>query len=147
MKLGLLFIFLTMQWVCVQSVKAETDITFIVNAQNPTSEISLSELKNYYYKRKRTWPDGTNVRFIDRAAGHPSRKVFINLYLEKSVEDLELYWIGQKLYSGDSAPLKEASDNMTIQFVAAFKGAIGYVPSSINIVNERIKVLRIKDKE
>lgn len=147
MKLGFLFIFIALQFLWVQSARSDSDIAFIVNAQNPVTEISLSELKNFYYKRKRTWSDGTSVRFIDRAGDLPCRKIFINSYLEKSIEDLELYWIGQKLYSGDSAPLKEASDHMTIQFVGLFKGAIGYVPASINITSDRVKVIRIRDKE
>src|ERR1700740_3122882 len=112
----------------IQTANAE-DIVFVVNTQNPVSHLSISDIRNYYFKRKRQWPNDVSVRFIDRGAGSAIRDVFLKSYLKKTGSDVELFWIGQKLYTGDSAPLKESSDDMTLQFVAAFKGAIGYVPA------------------
>ena len=45
----------------------------------------------------------------------------------KSSREVELYWIGQKLYSGESAPVRVASDSLVVRFVSRFKGAIGFV--------------------
>lgn len=119
------------------------DIVFIVNADNPTESISSAELKDYYFKKKRNWPDGASVRFIDRTPDAKVRQVFLSTVLNKKAEDLELYWIQQKL-NGDSAPLKERSESMTIQFVSSFKGAIGYVSASTALFNKNIKVIKLK---
>lgn len=120
------------------------EIVFIVHAQNPAETISAVEIRDYYFKRKRQWPDGTSVRFIDRSPDSEVRKIFLSAFLKKTSEDLELYWIGQKLYSGDSAPLKERTDAMTIQFVSAFKGAIGYISKSAPLSDKTVKTLQIK---
>jgi ABC-type phosphate transport system substrate-binding protein len=120
------------------------DLVVIINGENPVSRISENELRDYYFKRKRQWPDGTPVRFLDRTQENGVRKIFLKKYIKKTSEDLDLYWIGQKLYSGDSAPLKESSDAMTMQFVASFKGAIGYVSGSASLVGKNVKAVKVE---
>jgi ABC-type phosphate transport system substrate-binding protein len=106
---------------------ADETLTFIVNESNPLTEISKTELSDLFLKRSRHWANGTVVRFIDQRDRAPERAVFITDYLKKSNHELELYWIGQKLYTGDSAPLQVSSDNAVISLVQSFPGAIGYV--------------------
>ncbi|MGZ5280283.1 MAG: hypothetical protein ACXWC9_10090, partial [Pseudobdellovibrionaceae bacterium] len=71
----ILFLFLT---ACCLNTAQAVDIVFIVNDQTPVSSLSTVDIKDYYYKRKKTWPDGTAVRFIDRAPGSDVRNVFIS---------------------------------------------------------------------
>jgi ABC-type phosphate transport system substrate-binding protein len=120
------------------------EVAFIVNAENPITALSKDQIKDYYYKRKRTWPDGTAVRFIEAGSRSPVRKQFVTKYLGSTVNDADLHWIGQKLYSGDSAPLQQNSESMIIQFVANLKGAIGYVSSTTPITNKKVKVLQVE---
>ncbi|OFZ29509.1 MAG: hypothetical protein A2622_07210 [Bdellovibrionales bacterium RIFCSPHIGHO2_01_FULL_40_29] len=128
---------------CLSLARAD-DITFIVNENNPATSISRAELVDYFFKKKRKWPDGTSVRFLDRKNDSLVRKVFLSEYLNKSSEDVELFWIGQKLYSGDSAPLKESSDSMALQFVKSFKGAISFVPEQAAFDAEGIKIIQVR---
>lgn len=133
--------------VLTQIARAE-DIIFIVNAENPVSHISVSELRNFYFKKMRQWPtNDLSVRFIDRGAGSSVRDIFLKNYLKKTGSDVELYWIGQKLYTGDSAPIKEASDDLTIRFVSSFKGAIGYVPASAVLTDKNVKAVKVDSQE
>jgi ABC-type phosphate transport system substrate-binding protein len=120
-------------------------LVFIVNSQAQVSKLSVNEIKDYYYKRKRQWPDGTAVRFIDRAAGSELRKKFLSSILDVSAEDLDLFWIGQKLYTGDSAPLQQSSEALTLQLVANLKGAISYVSDSTPIPAKGVKILKVED--
>lgn len=122
------------------------DIVFIVNAKNTVNEISASTLRDFYFKRKRQWPDGESVRFLDRSTGSSVRNVFLKDVLKKTNSDVDLFWIGQKLYRGDSAPLRESSDSTTEQFVASFAGAIGYVSTSTILNSKNVKVVKIKDE-
>jgi ABC-type phosphate transport system substrate-binding protein len=117
------------------------DIAFIVNVENPVNEINVSEIRDFYFKRKKQWPNGESVRFIDRNTEGKLRNYFLKYVLRKSKSDVELYWIGQKLYTGDSAPLRETSESNTIQFVATFKGAIGYV-SATAVLPDKVKVIK-----
>lgn len=119
------------------------DIVFIVNGNNPTTEVSANDIRDYYFKRKRQWPTGESVRFIDRSLTSNIHDLFVRRILRKSNSDVELFWIGQKLYTGDSAPLRETSDSSTIQFVSTFKGAIGYVSSATSIAEQNVKAVRV----
>lgn len=125
------------------SYAAQEDIVFIVNAENPVASITTSELRDYFFKRKRSWPDGTSVRFIDRSLDSSVRQTFLKTYLNKKSEEIDMFWIGQKLYSGDSAPLQEPSDSLAIRFVESFKGAIGYVASGTDLEEHKVKVIKV----
>jgi ABC-type phosphate transport system substrate-binding protein len=124
------------------SARAE-DLVVIVNAENPVTEASPAEIRDYFLKRKRTWPDKSDVRFIDRTPADSLRKLFLTNIINKTSRDLELFWIGQKLYSGDSAPLQEADEKMVIDFVGTFKGAIGYISSTTALTSKKVKALRV----
>ena len=41
---------------------AAEPLVFIVNAQNPVTQLSADEVRNFYFKKKRRWPDDTSVR-------------------------------------------------------------------------------------
>lgn len=106
------------------------EITIIVNEKNPQAEISRSTLARYYFKEIRQWPDGMPVRFFDQRDDAETRKIFLESILRKSSREVELFWIGQKLYTGNRAPLQIGSDNMIASMVARFPGAVGYVSPS-----------------
>lgn len=131
-------IMLALQLALAQS----SDLVFIVNIENHTEKITASELRDFYFKRKRRWGNGESVRFMDRTAG-PLRDIFLKKYIGKSNSDVELFWIGQKLYSGDSAPLKESSDVTTMNFVGSLKGGIGYV-SEATVLRKNVKVIKVE---
>lgn len=105
-------------------------LTFIVNIQNPYKSISVRNLVEYYKKKIREWPNGVQVRFIDRNVGSSERLEFIHNYLKLSESDVDLFWIGQKLRTGDSMPIQVSSDRMVIEMVKSFLGAIGYIRTS-----------------
>lgn len=121
---------------------ALADVVFIVNSENPATKLSAADLRDYYFKRKRRWANGESVRFMDRTIG-PLRDDFLKNYIEKTNSDVELFWIGQKLYSGDSAPLKESSDIATMNFVGSLKGAIGYVSDTL-VLKKTVKAIKIE---
>ncbi len=123
-----IFIFLLF---CLQlSYALADDLEIIVNEKNPVTEISPEQISDYFFKRNRSWPNGMPVRFFDHRDESDERKVFLSTVLRKTSREIELFWIGQKLYTGNSAPLQITSDTMTASLVARFPGAIGYVSST-----------------
>jgi ABC-type phosphate transport system substrate-binding protein len=139
-----LLIFLALVGLTVSSnSRAEPRLVMIVNQDNPATQISLRDLADFYEKKKRYWPDDTPVRFVDRNPGSPERKTFLRTILKQSESSIDLYWYGQKLHSGDSTPLQVSSDEMVIEFVKSFKGAIGYVSLSTRIAGEPVKVIKV----
>jgi ABC-type phosphate transport system substrate-binding protein len=127
------------------SAGAQPPLVLIVNAQSSVNTLTKAEIRDYYFKKRTQWPDGTPVRFVDRASGSELRNHFLSTIIGKSAEDVDLYWIGQKLYSGDSAPLQQSSEALTIQFVSNLKGAIGYISGTTDLTNKNIKTIRVEN--
>src|ERR1700722_17989953 len=93
-------------------VLAESGLVFIVNRDNPVGSITREDLIDYYEKRKRLWPDGSPVRFIDRETGSSERARFLKECLMKTESDVDLFWFGQKLHSGDAMPIQIRSESL-----------------------------------
>ncbi|MCM2278633.1 MAG: substrate-binding domain-containing protein [Oligoflexia bacterium] len=125
------------------SSPAGAGITFVVNRDNPARSLSAKELAELYRKKRRFWPDGTPVRFIDRNPGTPEREIFSRRILRQTEAEVDLFWVGQKLYTGDSAPLQVASDAAVLRMVRIFKGAIGYVSSGSALDSGSVKVIDV----
>lgn len=123
------------------------DFVVIVNAGTAVSSINATELADFYLKKKKQWADGTAVRFVDRTLGSPERTAFLSKVVKKTPSEVELFWVGQKLYTGNSAPLKVTSDSMVVQFVSAFKGAVGFVSAAGAEGAKGVKTLKVTGLE
>ena len=112
------------------SINAEEGIVFIVNANNPVTELSRESIALYFLKKDRFWASGQQIRFFDRLDDSAERNYFLRNYLKMSNREVESFWIGQKLYSGDSAPSQVNDDFTMSQLVSKFPESIGYVSSN-----------------
>jgi len=119
-------LFLSLLFMSITTVSA-SEVHIIVNDQNPASEITVQQLQNFFLKKNREWSNGQAVRFFDRRDDSPERSIFLKEVVHKSSREVELYWIGQKLYSGNTAPIQVSTDSMMASMVSRFPGAIGYV--------------------
>ena len=122
---------------------ASSDIVIIVNEKNNISSIKISELEDFFMKKTRHWPNGNNVRFFDHRDENENRKIFLEKFVQKTSRELELYWIGEKIYTGNVAPIKITSDSMMSSMVSRFPGGIGYVSSKFKIP-KAVKIIEIK---
>ncbi len=122
---------------------AASDIVVIVNEKNPVSSIKSSELVDFFMKRTRNWPNGDTVRFFDYRDENVNRKVFLKKFVQKTSREVELYWIGEKIYTGNIAPIQITSDSMMTSMVSRFPGGIGYVSSKYK-VPKNVKIIEIK---
>lgn len=130
----------------VSPARAE-EIIFIVNNENKLSEISQDEVVDFFFKRKRHWPDGERVRFIDQKDGSAEKQAFLKTILGKTARDLDLFWIGEKNFNGQGAPIQAPSEDMVISTVASLPGAIGYISASHQQELVRVKRILIKGQE
>jgi ABC-type phosphate transport system substrate-binding protein len=104
-------------------------LIFIVNPSVTQKEISAQEISDFYFKKNRYWPDGTKVRFFDQASTSSLKPWFLQKVLKKTSRELDLFWIGEKNYNGQGAPIIAPSDEMVVSSVASLPGSIGYVSS------------------
>lgn len=119
-------------------------IIFIVNSSNTVSRISHDQLQDFYFKRNRTWPNGLPIRFFDRTDGTEVRKLFLDNILKKTSRQVDQFWIGQKLYTGDSAPTKISTNSLMINLVSRFPGGIGYL-SEETVLPDGVKVIEVTE--
>lgn len=106
------------------------EIEIIVHQKNPLNSLAVSELESYFMKKERKWPNGDAIRFFDQREDNESRKIFLSKFIKKTSREIELYWIGEKIYTGNIAPIQITSDSMMISMVSRFPGGIGYVNST-----------------
>lgn len=123
--------------------RCDSPIAFIVNNSNPATSIGLLDLIDYYEKKRREWPDGERVTFIDRNVGSEERQAFLQEVLKQSESDVDIFWLSQKLHSGNSIPIQVSSDDLVIEMVKSFPGAIGYVSSSKKLATRKVKQIHI----
>ncbi len=126
-----------------------SDVTIIVNAKNPVSSITADQLNSYFIKKERNWKNGDAVRFFDHRDENNNRKLFLKKFMSKTSREIELYWIGEKIYTGNIAPIQVTSDSMMASMVARFVGGIGYVSSQYRIPKtvKRITITANEKKE
>lgn len=124
------------------SVRAASDIVVIVNEKNELTSIKVSELDNFFMKKTRVWPNMDVVRFFDHRDENSNRKLFLKKYVEKTSREIELYWIGEKIYTGNIAPIQITSDSMMVAMVSRFPGGIGYVSKSFKLP-KTVKAIKI----
>jgi ABC-type phosphate transport system substrate-binding protein len=121
---------------------AKADITIIVNQANSIDSINLPQLEKFFMKKERKWENGDLVRFFDYRDENNNRKTFLKKYIKKTSREIELYWIGEKIYTGNIAPIQITSDSMMISIVSRFPGGIGYVNSKFPLP-KTVKAIKV----
>jgi ABC-type phosphate transport system substrate-binding protein len=124
----------------IQNVGA-TDIVVIVNEKNPISFISTDQLNSFFTKKERSWKNGQAVRFFDHRDENMNRNIFLAKFIKKTSREIELYWIGEKIYTGNIAPIRVTSDSMMVSMVSRFNGGIGYVSNTFKLPKTVKKIL------
>ena len=90
----------------------------IVNAANPASQISRTELARIFMKKRTTWESGTAVVVVDQTERSAARAQFSNQVLGKDVAAMKSYW-QQSLFSGRGVPpVEKGNDTQVAAFVA-----------------------------
>ena len=114
-------------------ITSAADVTVIVNAKNSVTTLSINELNSLFIKKNRSWSNDTPVRFFDHRDENINRKIFLEKYIGKTTREIELFWIGEKIYTGNIAPIQVTSDSMMSTMVSRFNGGIGYVSNKYKI--------------
>ncbi len=113
------------------------DFAVIVNKAN-TARADKEAIAKIYTGQTKSWSDGTPVAAVDLPEDNPARVSFSTELLQKSVDNVKSLW-AQLVFSGQALPPKRVgSDDEVKKFVAANKGAVGYVRASS--VDDSVKV-------
>ncbi len=103
------------------------DIAVVVSSGNPTTNVSLGDLRKMFSGAKRTWPGGQPIKLVTRGPGSPER-IFLLKLLAMSESEYRQYWTAQ-VFRGeaDAEPLTVPSVGMQKEAMKVFPGAISLV--------------------
>ncbi|HUO26389.1 MAG TPA: hypothetical protein VMU61_12040 [Candidatus Aquilonibacter sp.] len=100
------------------------DIAVVVNTNNPTSNISLGELRKVFAGEKQSWPGGSPIKLIVRATDCRERVALLHL-LNMSESQYKRYWTGQVLRGeASSEPVAVFSNGFQREAIRALPGGI-----------------------
>jgi ABC-type phosphate transport system substrate-binding protein len=120
------------------------EIVVIVNKDTGVRALSKSQLDGLFKRRVTTFPGGEAASPVDLPTDNPARRQFSKAALGIDPEDVQRYWIDQKIRSGMSPPMKLPSPAAVATFVGGNKAAIGYLPASAAQGNVKV-VARIRE--
>lgn len=117
-----------------------SDIKVVANRSVQADSISVAELRGVFLENNRSLRDGSHVEPV-LAKGGEAHEIFLKEYLGKSEDKLRTYYRTLVFTGTGAMPKFLGSDAEIIQYVAATRGAIGYV--SRDFPPEGVKTLII----
>ena len=82
------------------------DLVVFVNVRSSVSDLSVSELKQIFLKKKTRWPNGEKIDCLNQPEGSLVRQVFRTKILGMTDADESTYWQNQKIRSQMSPPIQ-----------------------------------------
>jgi TonB family protein len=116
------------------------DVKVIANSSVKADTISAAELKRVFLEEKNSLADGTHVEPVLEKGG-PAHAAFLEEYLGRSEDDLQMYFRTLVFTGRGSMPKAFGSDAEVVAYVARTRGAIGYVSSAASTAG--VKTLAI----
>lgn len=123
-------------------VISSDDIVMIVNKKNVTSKIPQNKLKRIYLKEVKIWDTGDEISPLDIDEKSPLRKTFYANIFEKSVDEMNVYWIKQRITNNVAPPIVMKSSKEIKEYVSQVKGSVGYIEKSA--LDDSVQELKIE---
>lgn len=105
---------------------AEVPFKVIVNPTVVGQTLPRQVLAEIYLGTVERWGDGSPITAVDLSSTSTVRQAFSQQALGMPIEAVRYRWM-QKMATGKRPPLSKGSDDEVIAFVAAERGAVGYV--------------------
>lgn len=139
--LGIVIVVISL-WAQPVRPEAGKKFVIIVHKSNKLESLGSSKLELIYLRKVSRWPWGAEILPIDLPDRSPLRRAFAETVLERSLDDLSLYWIDQKVTRNVNPPIEVSSVAAIKALVASRAGAIAYIPPGN--VDGTVKVLEEK---
>lgn len=116
----------------------------VVNKNNPTSQLTVSELKRIYNGNIKLWNNGHNVIPVVLSDSDPLSINFVKRVFGVDIEFWRGLWIQKSLSGNATPPHQEKNCSSVIKFVASEPGAIGFIKKES--LTSDVKVISIDGK-
>ncbi len=116
---------------------AYAEVNVISKPESAATSLSLKDVRDLYYGRRRSLPDGSAAHIVDLPVGHPARIEFYKKIMRKSERQMRAYW-AKRVFTGKGMPPKTLpNEEEVIRWVNDSKnvriGYIGEVPETAHI--------------
>jgi ABC-type phosphate transport system substrate-binding protein len=117
-------------------------LAIVVNRKNPTTNLSLTQLRRVFLGEKHLWPNGRRVVLTSMRRGSPERQTILRVIYKMDDATLDKYFLYQ-VFKGETAtsPTTLQTPADVKKFVVNTPGAMGYLRESD--VDESVKVVRV----
>lgn len=118
-------------------------LAVIVHRSNPTENLSLAELREFFLSERTSWPTKQKVRAVMIAAGRPERAALLQVALDmRREQDYQAHFLRAKFTEQAlEQPREMAATADVLRFVSNVTGALAYLPASE--VDPSVKVVRV----
>jgi len=109
------------------ALNARAEIVVVVNADNPTDNLSKRQIIDLYMGRNLYFPSGELALRLDLAPDSNERAMFYQSTVKKSVAQVNAYW-AKLLFSGrTSPPMIMQNSQQLLDTIKNNKNALGYI--------------------
>lgn len=113
-----------------RSAEAGDELVILVNARNPTSQMSVAEAQNYFLGRTAFWHGVVPVKLIVRPASIPAGQQFYEKIAQMSAQAFAQHWSKQQLSGKGVAPATVSGASEVAAEVAKTPGSLSFVLAS-----------------
>ena len=116
----------------------------VVHPKVEGTRISRAVLAGIFQGEVIRWGNDARIRPVDQSSQSPVRREFIQDVLGQSLGELQNHWAQRMATHRQMPPPTRGSDDEILEFVAAQKGAIGYVSDTAELP-PGVKVIKVGD--
>jgi ABC-type phosphate transport system substrate-binding protein len=114
-------------------------LVVVVHKDNPTNELSRSQLIDLYMGKYVAFPDGRRAEPLDIDNDDQLKEQFYLELVGMPLNRVNAYWSRVKFSGNARPPLKQSNQQAALQYLAASDSAITYISAS-NVTND-VKVV------
>ena len=116
---------ISLMMVSLQALSSE--IVVVVNQNNPTDNLSRSELIDLYMGKYVAFPDGSKAVPLDIENDTQVRQQFYQALLGMPLARVNAYWSRVKFSGRARPPLKQIDQDAVIEYLNQTDNGIGYI--------------------
>jgi ABC-type phosphate transport system substrate-binding protein len=140
-RIGIVLLFVSLLVTAASTGAEDGAYKVIVNAANPTAQMSRLKLGEIFLKKAPRWADGVPIAPMEPSGKSAVRQRFTMETYGKPVIAISAYW-QQMIFSGKGVPPPERSNDADIvAFVRDTSGGIGYVAAGTDVSGVKVVVI------
>ena len=117
----------------------QNDIVVIVHKNNPTEQMSHSQVIDLFMGKYVAFPNGDKARALDLHDSSEVKKQFYQALVKMSLARVNAYWSRIKFTGRARPPEMYDDENALLDYVSQTHDAIAYIPRSM--LNNNVKIV------